>query len=119
MATTLSSGVYAVSNALLDTPWPKVAKGKGELQSILGQKDLAPALLLPILSDINVHPDEQLPETGVGLEWERMLSPIKIVSPKYGTRVSTVILVDRENRVTYYERTYPDNSDHSYEFEIS
>jgi uncharacterized protein with NRDE domain len=118
-STVLAAGIHGVSNALLNTPWPKIAKGKNDLAAALQSDTIDPTQLLTILNDSTIHPDELLPDTGIGLEWERVLSSIKIVSPKYGTRVSTAILVDHENQVTYLERTYPDETDQSYEFEIS
>ena len=45
-------------------------------------------------------------DTGVGLEWERILAPIFITSSIYGTRSSTVLLIDLENKVTFIERSY-------------
>ncbi len=103
----LGPGIYGLSNRLLDTPWPKVARGKAMLESVLSSME-GPSVesLLAILSDRTVPPDSELPDTGIGLEWERILSPVFIKSPTYGTRSSTVILVDQENRVTFVERTH-------------
>jgi uncharacterized protein with NRDE domain len=109
----LGSGVYGLSNHLLDTPWPKVIRGKDALTSLFsGQR--APSLeeLFHILADRTLADDESLPHTGVELEWERILSPIFIKSPTYGTRSSTVVLIDAENRVTFVEKTF--NADHDH-----
>ena len=51
-------------------------------------------------------PDAALPDTGVGLEWERLLGSIFIVSPVYGTRCSSVLCIDTHGRVDVTERTY-------------
>jgi len=103
----LTPGLYGLSNHLLDTPWPKVARGKaafGELLSRDGDPD--PESRLEIQSDRSIMEDRLLPETGIGLDWERILSARFIVSPVYGTRSSTLLLVDREDRVTFIERNF-------------
>jgi uncharacterized protein with NRDE domain len=109
----LCAGIYGLSNHLLDTPWPKVAKSKDALARLLfGQR--APSLeeLFNILADRTVADDGSLPHTGVELEWERILSPIFIKSPTYGTRSSTVMLIDAHNRVTCVEKTFNADLDH-------
>jgi uncharacterized protein with NRDE domain len=102
----LSSGIHGLSNHLLDTPWPKVRKGKEAVGRILAQKDVSAGDFLPFLSDGTIVPDKFLPYTGVGLEWERTLSPIFISSPTYGTRSSTVILVEQSGLTTFAERSF-------------
>ncbi|UCH07287.1 MAG: NRDE family protein [Deltaproteobacteria bacterium] len=109
----LSAGIYGLGNHLLDTPWPKVVKSKDALVHLLSEQE-APSLeeLFLILADHTIAGDEDLPDTGVGLEWERILSPIFIVSPTYGTRSSTVMLIDADNRVTFVEKTFNADLDH-------
>src|SRR5918992_4835252 len=87
----LPPGVYGLSNHLLDTPWPKVAATKTAFGAILndGGAELAEDLFR-LLSNRNRARDDELPSTGVGPEWERLLSSAFIVSPDYGTRSSTV-----------------------------
>ncbi len=110
----LDNGIYGVSNRLLDTPWPKVTRGKEILQRALSGIDNAePEMMLHMLEDRSIPGDESLPDTGVGLEWERILSPIFITSPGYGTRSSTLIFVDLNDRVTFIERTYNADPDHA------
>lgn len=100
-------GIHGLSNHLLDTPWPKVMKGKERLAELLQDPaGPSPDALLDLLADREPAPDSLLPDTGVGLERERILSPIFIVSPDYGTRSSTVILVDRQGEVLFRERTF-------------
>lgn len=104
---TLEPGIYGLSNHLLDTPWPKVTKGREELSQVLsaGKKPFVDRIF-EILTD-NQQPDDRfLPDTGVGLEWERILSPIFVTGPAYGTRSSVVLLIDIENNVYFVERTY-------------
>ncbi|HEY0589782.1 MAG TPA: NRDE family protein [Pseudoduganella sp.] len=86
----LEPGIYGLSNALLDSAWPKVLKTKAQFASLLclGAPEDA---YFEMLSDTTRAPDMRLPETGVPLELERLLSAVKIESPNYGTRSSTVV----------------------------
>lgn len=102
----LEPGLYGLSNHLLDTPWPKITRGKAALAAALDADAVDLEQLFALLADTEQAPDEALPDTGVGLPWERMLSPIFIKSPTYGTRVSTIILVDYQGRVTFAERAH-------------
>ena len=110
----LDRGIYGLSNAALDTPWPKVDTLKGQLAEALAQADSLDALareLFEVLGDRSAPPDAALPDTGVGLERERQLAPVFIRTPdgRYGTRCSTLIVTERVNRhnVTHVlERTH-------------
>lgn len=102
----LEPGIHGISNAILDTPWPKVEKSKIQLQRLIEYKKIHPWEVLNILDDTSPAKDEELPDTGVGLELERMLSPIFIKSEKYGTRSSTIVTVDKLNNVRFVEKTY-------------
>jgi uncharacterized protein with NRDE domain len=117
----LNSGLFGLSNHLLETPWPKVEKGKKEIMALLQGAVIQPDDLFQVLSDEMQSPDEQLPDTGVGPELERALSAAFIKSPGYGTRSSTVIFVDYDNHVSFHERVYdPLTSGFSYQtFEYS
>jgi uncharacterized protein with NRDE domain len=98
----LGPGVYGLSNHLLDTPWPKVLNAKGRLQSALDDmNDTAP--LLHVLRDEEPAPDEQLPQTGVSLEWERLLSSAFVRAPDYGTRCSTIVRIEPQGRAYFDE----------------
>lgn len=111
----LNSGLFGLSNHLLETPWPKVEKGKREIEILLKGQQINTGDLFKILSDETISPDEALPDTGVGLERERSLSPAFIRSPGYGTRSSTVILVDYSNNVSFNERVYrPESGEFSF-----
>lgn len=108
----LDPGIYGLSNRLLDTPWPKVERGKAALSVLLkDKKALSPEGLFALLADRTRPPDDRLPDTGVGLEWERVLSPLFIESPVYGTRSSTVLLIDRRGEVTFAEREFNGGGD--------
>jgi uncharacterized protein with NRDE domain len=102
----LPSGLHGLSNHLLDTPWPKVARGMEKMKRILTGGDISPDQLFEVLFDDVVAADDMLPDTGVGLERERVLSSMFIKSPGYGTRCSTVVLVDRSDNVQFSERVF-------------
>ncbi len=101
----LAPGIYGLSNHLLDTPWPKVEDGKTRVASALwAMTDTAP--LLALLRDDRPAADERLPTTGVGLEWERLLSSAFVRARDYGTRCSTIIRVERAGRAYFDEWTW-------------
>ena len=102
----ISEGIHGLSNHLLNSPWPKVDTGKQQLSEIIANEKFNSNDLMEILFDDRIATDDLLPDTGVGIEKERMLSPLFIKSPVYGSRSSTVILVDWNNQVTFIERTY-------------
>ncbi|HKJ94554.1 MAG TPA: NRDE family protein [Gammaproteobacteria bacterium] len=103
----LASGVHGLSNHLVDTPWPKVTRGRAALAAQLQRQQLDdPEPFFDLLYDRRTAPDADLPDTGVGLPLERRLSPLFIVGETYGTRCSTVLLVSTEGRVTFAERRF-------------
>lgn len=102
----LSPGVYGLSNHVMDTPWPKVQRGKKRFQKILQKAKIQSIELFEFLYDDKRAADDQLPDTGIGLERERALSSMFIKSPGYGSRCSTVVLVDKQNNALFSERVY-------------
>ncbi len=100
----LSPGIHGLSNHLLDTPWPKVELGKRRLQAAL-EGEFGAEALLNLLHDREPAAESELPDTGIGAEMERVLSPALIVSPKYGTRASTAVLFGVDGSVSFAERT--------------
>ncbi len=101
----LSSGVYGLSNHLLDTPWPKVVRSKETFLDAVAKDKISEQELFGILSDNREAPEDQLPDTGLSRELEKAVSPVFIKSEKYGTRSSTVILVNSVNEVLFVERS--------------
>jgi uncharacterized protein with NRDE domain len=105
----IEPGVHGVSNGPFDAPWPKVRRARAALARWLeadptsGEPDLAP--LFAALADEQVAPDEQLPDTGVGLALERALSPSFVRGERYGTRCSSVVLVGHDVAV-FAERRF-------------
>ncbi len=96
----LGPGLYGLSNAALDTPWPKVERLKQALATALDRAQSAATLegdLFTALADRRPVPDDDLPATGIGLERERWLAPAFIRTPdqRYGTRCSTLLIAER------------------------
>jgi len=103
----IGQGVFGLSNHLLNTPWPKVAGGRRDLEAALGLAgDALIERLLEMLADRTAPPDGDLPNTGIGLEMEQLLGSRFIVSPIYGTRASYVVLIGRDDRATIVEQTF-------------
>ena len=103
----LPPGVFGLSNHKLDTPWPKVESSKRALQNALAHRpEELESELFSMLSDTTLADDADLPNTGVGIEKERWLSPIFIHATGYGTRSSTLLLVDYAGNARFVERTF-------------
>lgn len=102
----LKPGIYGLSNHLLDSGWPKVERGKMLFKKVLDSSFLEVEELFAMLCDTHHPPDEQLPDTGVGKLWERLLSPIFITSTGYGTRSSAVITIADNGHAEFWERTF-------------
>ena len=104
VARAIEPGVHGLSNHLLDEPWPKVVRARAAMEAALRDHDPVPRLF-DALSDGAVAADESLPETGVGIAWERRLACALIVGSDYGTRASTVLRVGADGRARIEERT--------------
>lgn len=100
----IEPGVHGLSNHLLDEPWPKVRRGRAVMAAALGDADPAPRLF-EMLSDANPAPDAELPDTGVGITWERRLATALITGEEYGTRCSTVVAFAASGAIRFEERT--------------
>jgi uncharacterized protein with NRDE domain len=100
------TGIHGLSNHLLDTRWPKVTFARSRLKNLLQFKRVDPGQIFDALSDPAPFDYRALPNTGIGPERERLLSPIFITDEVYGTRSTTVLTIDREGGVTFIERTF-------------
>ena len=105
-----SRGLYGLSNHLLDTSCPKVERGKRAMARLLSQDEISTEAIFSILADRSRADDSYLPDTGVGIDLERTLSPLFVSSPFYGTRSSTVVLINQED-VTFIERSFSTGPD--------
>lgn len=104
----LTPGIHGLSNHFLDTPWPKVERAKADLRSVIAlEEDALVTALFVLLANDAPAADDRLPDTGLPLDMERAVSSIFIRTPNYGTRCSTVVLVDGEGQVFFEERTWP------------
>jgi len=104
-------GVHGLCNHLLNTPWPKVEKGKQLFQQSIKGDHINHQTLIELLADQQHADDSQLPNTGVGMELERMLSPLFIHSTEYGTRASTIITVNNDGNAIFTEQIYGKNGE--------
>ncbi|HSN71338.1 MAG TPA: NRDE family protein [Steroidobacteraceae bacterium] len=102
----LAPGIYALSNHLLDTPWHKVERVRERLRQALVQDTVDAESLFAALDDREPAPVNELPATGLSPEWERLVSAPFIVHPRYGTRCSTVLIVERSGRTVVIERRF-------------
>jgi uncharacterized protein with NRDE domain len=103
----LEPGIYGLSNHLLNTPWPKVERGKRELGTLFdGNPEDQTEPLLALLADRRPAADDDLPETGVSRDWEKLLSSAFIRAPGYGTRASSVLLIEHGGEATLHERSF-------------
>lgn len=103
----LAPGLYGLSNHLLDTPWPKVERVKERFADLLATDDeLGDEEIFAMLADRTCPDDRELPDTGVGMDWERRLAPICISAPGYGTRSSSLLTIRDDGRARFSERCY-------------
>ncbi len=115
----LEAGIYGLSNALLDTPWPKVVKGKEKLKRLIENgNEFSVESAFENLCDSALAEDDKLPDTGIGYEREKAISSMFIETSDYGTRCSTIILVDYNNKVSFHEKSYIPEGYVSSDFEI-
>jgi uncharacterized protein with NRDE domain len=122
-ARVLSPGIYGLSNAFLDTPWPKVTRAVGTFACLIAQR-VRHDDLFNLLADRQIARDHDLPQTGVPQDWERVLSAIQIRANGYGTSTSTVLTVRRDGLVNFIERSFEPEAperfrDRSYEFMVA
>jgi uncharacterized protein with NRDE domain len=118
----IANGLHGLSNHLLDSPWPKVLRGNEKFKTVLERPIISPEALFDVLYDEQIAPDDALPKTGLPLERERALSSMFIKTENYGSRCSTVVLVDRHDHVTFSERIYDlktfDHTTQTFSFDI-
>jgi uncharacterized protein with NRDE domain len=118
----VESGIHGLSNHLMDTPWFNVKRGKQLLKQAIEKGDNLIDDMFAMLSDKTISPDDELPDTGLEKNIERKISSIFVETPDYGTRSSTVILIDQKDNVTFVERSLDTKSKewitNKFEFEL-
>ena len=115
----LTPGIYGLSNHLLDTPWPKVKRGKKKFSDIIQTQAIPHPHLLRMLNDKQEASKDELPNTGIGKIFERMLSPMFIKIPGYGTRASTVLSISSRGDVLFIEQNHPEEDYELKEFRFT
>lgn len=101
----MAPGIHAVSNATLNTPWPKLERMKSLVSNAITQdKELLE--MLEIGQDTEKPVDERLPSTGISIEMERELSSIFVLREGYGTRCTTIVAQQADGTIEFIEQTY-------------
>ena len=119
-ANKLDAGIYGLSNALLDTPWPKVVNAKRMFSELI-EEPFELEDLVKMMQNADLANDDELPETGLDYDREKALSAMCIRTPDYGTCCSTAITIDYEGQVAFLEKSYPvgERSDESVSFKFT
>lgn len=107
---TVNAGLHGLSNHLLNTPWPKVKRGMQKMHPLMTAEKINPEAMLDAMFDAEIASDHDLPDTGIGLERERLLSSMFIKSPGYGSRSSTILTIDWDDTIFLKERVYDPSS---------
>lgn len=110
-AWSLGPGVHVLSNGPPDASWPKVERLREGFLALVRdgesrEEGLDDTGLLDLLADVTQPPDDELPETGVPFELERILAPIFIRGERYGTRASTLAYARSDGRLVLHERRF-------------
>lgn len=110
--TAIDRGIHGLSNALLDTPWPKLSSANQELESITEDESFKKEELFDLLNNDTRANEDELPVTGIPKELEKAVSSIFIDTDHYGTRSSTLLLIDKQGNIDFTERTFdPETSE--------
>jgi uncharacterized protein with NRDE domain len=104
----LPPGIYGLSNHLLDSPWPKQVQARQRFTAAL-QHLPEEAAFFELLADQSIVADDKLPQTGVPLEWERLLSAVFVKSENYGTRASTLLWQGSDGMLKLHEQSFGPN----------
>ena len=107
----LDAGVYGLSNASLDTPWPKLVRTRDRLEALLGSPSISLDHLLELVADREPAAESEMPESGLPFELGRALSSPFIVTPEYGTRCSTALLCRADGHIEIVERRFDATGD--------
>jgi uncharacterized protein with NRDE domain len=102
----LRPGIYGLSNHLLDSPWPKLLRIRSRFEELVTWGAIEPEVLFDMLGDREAADPDETPDTGLPPDWERALSSPFVVHERYGTRCSTLLLVERAGRTFLHERRF-------------
>lgn len=122
--TEIEPGLHGISNAFLNTPWPKVEEAKTKFSQIINSSDdIDEKKIFTMLNSSKTYPPEDLPDTGLPPDLEKAVSSIFIDTKNYGTRCSTLLTIDNNGTARFVEKTYVRNAKEDpavkrYEFQI-
>jgi len=102
----LTPGFHSLCNGALDDIWPKMALGQEKLAAAITDNSLGIEQLFTLMKSNQQAQIEHLPQTGLPLNWEQLLSSIFIMSPEYGTRTTNIITLDNEGKIAVYDQSY-------------
>lgn len=102
----LAPGLYALSNATLDTPWEKVERSRSQLQSLIDSGTVNETALLRVLADREKGPVDEVQSSRLPFATAHAITAPFIVLPEYGTRCSTVVLADQHQKWSLTERRF-------------
>lgn len=106
----IPQGIHGLSNSFMNSNWPKVNRAKDKLTRILEKEVIEPNALFDLLGDEQKAADHELPDTGISRELEQAASSIFIRTEVYGTRCSTLLLIDNSGNMHFYERSFKPGS---------
>ncbi len=119
----LAPGVYGLSNALLDSNWPKVNQVKARMKDLLLKPQVQHQHLQEIMANDQLADDHLLPDTGIAINWERQLSSCFIDAPDmdYGTRTCISIWQNQQGQLHICERDFDvaDSPDQDFSFNLT
>jgi uncharacterized protein with NRDE domain len=104
--TRIDTGIHGLSNALLNTSWPKLDSAKSQLEQVIKKEEFNKEELFEILLDERKAEEDDLPVTGIPKDLEKAVSSIFIKTESYGSRCSTVLLIDKEGKIDFTERRF-------------
>ncbi|MGI9261156.1 MAG: NRDE family protein [Woeseiaceae bacterium] len=102
----LPPGIYGLSNASLDTPWPKLVRTRESFRKIIAAGDVNETSLMRILSDRHMSPATEIEPGSLPFALARAVTAPFIVTPEYGTRCTTVVLRDPAGQTQMSERRF-------------
>ncbi len=102
----INPGIHAISNAYLNTPWPKTTRAHKQFKNVLASDELDENAIFDLLKDTTRYPIDVLPKTGLPDEMECAVSSAFIQTEDYGTRSTSIIMVDQQMNAKLIEHTY-------------
>ena len=116
----LEPGIHGLSNQSLDTPWPKLLRVRRRFATWLNDSNDERSELFDMLADrTQVTSDEDLPQTGLPTEWERTLSSPFVLDARYGTRCSTIVMIETSGAQVIAERRFDSHGTMTGESELA